>query len=546
MFLSFLELGTSVQNVEKTTPSFGPLGLPQIKEEPEEQSQQQSTDASNPTSTGEQSHDVELLQDESETPAGDPQTSPHVSNGNKSSTAAASKKLVITKKTKSKEPNGDTKLPSKGRREKRNLATTKRKEQDATSAALKERQESTKEDSVGSGCNEVIALERCDDESQESFTDLELTQLLNKSDDNNKEISSTTADSRPQKESSDESMASVSARKMETNERHETTPDFECSDGITKSLMTPTLDEKPHGEDSTLPEIDKSGSDGEFDGALNEEHNNEDSSQGELELTLKRKAQGGRAGCVVPSAGNETSRGKMHQLRDEISGTEEPGGTVKAKAKKRFRDTTSSKIPKDCNPYRCDKCGKVMSNFKNYKSHVKSHTVGKTFECSDCGKLFREKWDLNKHVIIHSTEKSFTCEFCGRGFNRRYNLELHLRVHTGEKPFRCDTCDKSFRACVNLKKHLRIHTGEKPYTCKDCGKEFSDSSAYKNHLRVHSGEKPFSCNFCKRRFATGTTLKRHTRTHTGEKPYKCDVCDKLFGRGSDLKSHSRMHTGERP
>lgn len=516
LFLSFLELGTSVQNVEKTTPSFGPLGLPQIKEEPEEQSQQQSTDASNPTSTCEQSHDVELLQDKSEAPAGDPQTSPNVSNGNKSSTAAASKKLVITKKTKSKEPNGDNKLPSKGRREKGNLATTKRKEQDATSAALKERQESTKEDSVGSGCNEVIALERCDDESQESFTDQELTQQLNKSDDNDKEISSTTADSRPQKESSDESMASVSARKMETNERHETTPDLECSDGITKPLMTPTLDEKPHGEDSTLPEIDKSGSDGEFDRALNEEHNNEDSSQGELELTLKRKAQGGRPGCGVPSAGN--SCGKMHQLRDEISGTEEPGGTVKAKAKNRFRDTTSSKIPNDCNPYRCDQCGKVMSNFKNYKSHVKSHTVGKTFECSDCGKLFREKWDLNKHAIIHSTEKSFTCEFCGRGFNRRYNLELHLRIHTGEKP----------------------------YTCKDCGKEFSDSSAYKNHLRVHSGEKPFSCNFCKRKFATGTTLKRHTRTHTGEKPYKCDVCDKLFGRGSDLKSHSRMHTGERP
>lgn len=240
---------------------------------------------------------------------------------------------------------------------------------------MKERQKSTNEESVGSGRNEVIALEGCDDESQKSFTDLELTQQLNKSDDNNKEISSTTTtDSRPQKESSDESVTSVSARKMGTNERHETTSDLECSDGITKSLMTPTLDEKPHDVDSTLPEIDKSGSDGEFDPTLNEEHNNEDSSQGELELTLKRKAQDGRPtapDCVVPSAGNETSRGKMHQLRDEISGTEEPGGTVKAKAKKRFSDTTSSKIPNDCNPYRCDKCGKVMSNFKNYKSHVK-------------------------------------------------------------------------------------------------------------------------------------------------------------------------------
>lgn len=198
------------------------------------------------------------------------------------------------------------------------------------------------------------------------------------------------------------------------------------------------------------------------------------------------------------------------------------------------------------NPYKCDRCGKVMSNFKNYKFHMKSHTVAKTYKCETCGKMFRESWDLNKHLVIHSAEKPYKCDVCGNGFNRRYNLDLHVRVHTGEKPYICNTCGKSFSSCVNMKKHMRIHTGEKPYTCKDCGKEFADSSAFKNHLRVHTGEKPFKCSYCKRKFATRTTLKRHIRTHTGEKPYKCTFCDRKFGHRTDLKGHVRMHTGEKP
>ncbi|XP_054895589.1 uncharacterized protein LOC129366023 [Poeciliopsis prolifica] len=198
------------------------------------------------------------------------------------------------------------------------------------------------------------------------------------------------------------------------------------------------------------------------------------------------------------------------------------------------------------NPYKCDRCGKVMSNFKNYKFHMKTHTVAKTYKCDTCGKMFRESWDLNKHLVIHSAEKPYKCDVCGNGFNRRYNLDLHLRVHTGEKPYICNTCGKTFSSCVNMKKHMRIHTGEKPYTCKECGKEFADSSAFKNHLRVHTGEKPFKCSYCKKKFATRTTLKRHIRTHTGEKPYKCTVCDRNFGHRTDLKGHMRMHTGEKP
>uniref|UniRef100_A0A8C6UN22 C2H2-type domain-containing protein n=1 Tax=Neogobius melanostomus TaxID=47308 RepID=A0A8C6UN22_9GOBI len=197
-------------------------------------------------------------------------------------------------------------------------------------------------------------------------------------------------------------------------------------------------------------------------------------------------------------------------------------------------------------PFECDICGKVSSNFKNYKSHVKSHTAEKKFKCTTCDKMFRESCDLTKHEKIHTGEKPFKCSDCGKAFNRRFNLDLHKRVHTGEKPYACGCCKKTFTSRVNLRKHERIHTGEKPYTCEQCKKEFADSSSYRNHQRVHTGEKPYKCCFCKKEFATRTTLKRHIRVHTGEKPYKCSRCEKSFATNTDMKVHMRIHTGEKP
>lgn len=611
LFFILLELEAFVQNMGKS--SLTPFG--QVKEEREEACvsrdrqqppQQWQTDATDSTPTCEQNVD----NDDSEMPAGHPQTSPNVKKNDKNTTAATSKKTVSIKKTTfgSKPPPRDTYLPSKERHnsgkrlsEKRNETASKRKkERKNMSAALKENHKnenttitssteltpykrSTNEESTGSGNIEVITLEEHDDESQELFTIMEPTPQ-NKTE--NKETSTARTDPTPQKISIDENIAAAVSAELGTNVKHDEssaskgnskpTPDLELGDGINDSLMSLTFDENCNDEDAALPEFfdpDIFDLDGEFDQTPNEENGNGNPSQENIEPTLERNSQDERplaAESVAPDRilrkktvsakranrtvkrrdkkPTETSSRRTDQALGETFDSERAGssGISKPPKMKRFGYTTGCKTPKDGNPYKCDRCGKVTYNFKSYKSHMRSHTVGKTFECETCGKMFREKCDLNKHTVIHSTVKPFTCEVCGKGFNRRYNLELHLRVHTGEKPFKCDTCNKSFSSCVNLKKHQRIHTGEKPYTCKDCGKEFSDSSAYKNHLRVHSGEKPFKCNFCKRKFATGTTLKRHIRTHTGEKPYKCNVCDKVFGHKTDLKGHMRIHTGERP
>lgn len=600
-FFILLELEAFVQNMGNAKSSLTRFG--QIKEEREEACvswdrqqppQQRQTGAADSTLTCEQS----------ETPAGHPQTSPNVKKNKRNTTAATSKKTVSVKKTtfRTKPPPRDTYLPSKRHNsekpvsDKRNeTASKRRKKHNNMSAALKENHKnenatitssteltpckrSTNEDSAGSGNIEVITLKEHDDESQESFTP------QNKPDD--KETSSATTDSTPQKISIDKNIAAVAGAELGANVKHDESPaskgnskpppDLEFGDGINESLISLTLDENCNVEDAASPEFfdpDIFYLDGEFDRTPNEENSSGNPSQENIEPTLERNSQDERppaAESVAPDRKlrkktasakrakrtvkrrdkkrTETSSRRTDQALGETSDSERAGssGISKPPKMKRFGYTTGCKTQKDGNPYKCDRCGKVTSNFKSYKSHMRSHTVGKTFECKTCGKMFRERCDLKKHMVIHSAVKPFTCEVCGKGFNRLYNLELHLRVHTGEKPYKCDTCNKSFSACVNLKKHQRIHTGEKPYTCKDCGKGFSDSSAYKNHQRVHSGEKPFKCNFCMRKFATGTTLKRHTRTHTGEKPYKCSVCDKVFGHKTDLKGHMRLHTGERP
>ncbi|KAM9744231.1 uncharacterized protein ACNS7B_011467 [Menidia menidia] len=278
----------------------------------------------------------------------------------------------------------------------------------------------------------------------------------------------------------------------------------------------------------------------------------EDAASGSKETTsLPDKATGDLASSEASSPGHKKkckdkkTSGTDERLKqpDEGEASNEAPGLAQRQSEQNSSDEDAEE---EENPFKCDRCGKVMTNFKNYKFHMKSHTVERTFKCDTCGKMFRESWELNKHLTVHSEVKPFKCDVCGHGFNRRYNLDLHARVHTGEKPYKCSTCNKTFSACVNMKKHMRIHTGEKPYNCKVCGKEFADSSAFKNHVRVHTGEKPFKCTYCNRKFTINTTLRRHLRTHTGEKPYQCNVCHKKFGHRTDLKGHIRTHTGEKP
>ncbi|XP_042365532.1 zinc finger protein OZF-like [Plectropomus leopardus] len=188
------------------------------------------------------------------------------------------------------------------------------------------------------------------------------------------------------------------------------------------------------------------------------------------------------------------------------------------------------------------------SNSRNNNTsriHHNTHKGKKSFKCDTCGKRLSDKSALNAHMRIHTGERPFSCKTCGKAFRFRSHLTNHMITHTGEKSYSCNTCGKKFRGNSDLIVHIRTHTGEKPFTCKTCGKAFSRRNILVVHMRLHTGEKPYCCKTCGENFIDNRDLLVHMRrAHTGEKPYLCKTCGKSYFRASHLARHVRSHAGE--
>ena len=50
----------------------------------------------------------------------------------------------------------------------------------------------------------------------------------------------------------------------------------------------------------------------------------------------------------------------------------------------------------------------------------------------------------------------FKCDICGKVLTQSGSLKRHRRLHTGEKPYTCGTCGKKFSDGGNYLKHLRL------------------------------------------------------------------------------------------
>ncbi|XP_069670462.1 zinc finger protein 892-like isoform X3 [Periplaneta americana] len=110
------------------------------------------------------------------------------------------------------------------------------------------------------------------------------------------------------------------------------------------------------------------------------------------------------------------------------------------------------------------------------------HTGLKPFKCNVCGKILSNAWSFKVHSRTHTGEKPFKCYTCGKCFTESGTLINHK-----QQPYKCDVCDKSFSSSWNLKRHSRTHTGEKPFTCNECEKCFSHSTSLKEHERLRTG-----------------------------------------------------------
>ncbi|XP_055912644.1 zinc finger protein 665-like [Eupeodes corollae] len=192
-------------------------------------------------------------------------------------------------------------------------------------------------------------------------------------------------------------------------------------------------------------------------------------------------------------------------------------------------------------PFKCEICGKNLSNHSSYKYHMQLHSDATPFLCSHCGEKFKTRNAYDGHMTTHDSKNPNMCTICGKIYRQPSSLRTHILTHTGEKPYLCGICGKGLTQKSGFKKHMLVHTGEKPFSCDVCGKEFRYSSNLITHKRSHTGLKPFECKQCEKKFSSGEQLKRHLLIHSGERPFSCDTCQKSFNRRSTLIVHKQIH-----
>lgn len=97
--------------------------------------------------------------------------------------------------------------------------------------------------------------------------------------------------------------------------------------------------------------------------------------------------------------------------------------------KQRFR----RKQNQQAKSFKCDICGKVLSNQSSHKYHMQLHSAATPFLCSECGKGFKTRNAYDGHMVTHLPSNPNTCEICGNSYRQAASLRSHMLVHTGEK-----------------------------------------------------------------------------------------------------------------
>lgn len=103
--------------------------------------------------------------------------------------------------------------------------------------------------------------------------------------------------------------------------------------------------------------------------------------------------------------------------------------TEKEEHKTRFLRKQSNKTKS----FKCEICGKILSNQSSHKYHMQLHSAATPFLCNECGEGFKTRNAYDGHMITHLPSNPNTCEVCGNSYRQAASLRSHMLVHTGEK-----------------------------------------------------------------------------------------------------------------
>ena len=87
------------------------------------------------------------------------------------------------------------------------------------------------------------------------------------------------------------------------------------------------------------------------------------------------------------------------------------------------------------------------------------HEEQRNYKCDSCGKSLTQSQNLKRHIkIIHEWKRNYICDSCEKSFTVLGLIHINI-VHVGQKDHKCEFCEKSFGTASNLKAHIkRIHT----------------------------------------------------------------------------------------
>ena len=230
----------------------------------------------------------------------------------------------------------------------------------------------------------------------------------------------------------------------------------------------------------------------------------------------------------------------------------------------------------------CELCGKILSNKKNLKKHLKLHSNIRNYICKICNKSYKRSDHLRRHMISHDPEPNYyECEFCLKRFNLNYHLTSHIQnVHeqTKLKVYKCPDCDLYFQKKSKLFLHQENYHNvvfEKiscyyPY----CNKSYISEQKLNDHIQkfhmniinnpinqdnifnecdsdnkefesensstFNKEKKYFKCPYsnCLKVYSSQYNLSVHIKTfHLKIKSYICTLCQNKYFHKVSLKKH---------
>jgi len=131
------------------------------------------------------------------------------------------------------------------------------------------------------------------------------------------------------------------------------------------------------------------------------------------------------------------------------------------------------------------------------------------------------------HARVGGKVGAYKCDICGRGLSDEWKLKRHRARHTGDLPFSCPVCCKKFFDNYGMTKHMEaVHpqveierpVSKKPvkitnFQCDICEQYFADGYKLKRHRANHTGDLPYQCLVCPRKFFANYQLNKHMLTH---------------------------------